>query len=216
MGDSLGATLRISETTSEALTGAAVTAGVGVVASTAVKGVVVATKTANKFDDAASVANKADKFDNAAGAGNVAKTAGKTDSVASFDNIAKTAMTGDVARMGGSVGTATDVNTVRVGRWMSQAEYEKMIRTGKVQMSSDNKAYVANPANIDAFGAQALPGSIYVEFDVTGGVITQGGVAGWGIINGPGSLIDRLNAKKGLPRILDMPDATNIQIKGNK
>ncbi len=39
---------------------------------------------------------------------------------------------------------------------------------------------------------------------------------GWGIINGPGSLLDRLNAKKGFPRITEMPNATNIIIGGHK
>ena len=106
--------------------------------------------------------------------------------------------------------------TTRVGRWMSQAEYDKMIETGKVQMSGDNKVHVANPADINAFGKQAPKGSIYVEFDVPSNTISAGGTDGWGIINGPGSLIDRLNAKKGLPRITEMPDATNIEIKGSK
>ncbi len=74
MGDSLGATLRISETTSEALTGAAVTAGVGVVASTAVKGVVSGAKVASKFE-------------NAADTGSLAKVASKTDDVASAAKV---------------------------------------------------------------------------------------------------------------------------------
>ena len=99
---------------------------------------------------------------------------------------------------------------------MSQAEYDKMIETGKVQMSGDNKVHVANPANADAFGKQAPKGSIYVEFDVPSNTISAGGTDRWGIINGPGSLQDRLNAKKGLPRITEMPDATNIEIKGKK
>ncbi len=49
---------------------------------------------------------------------------------------------------------------------MSQEEYDKMISTGKVQMSGDNKVHVANPADINAFGKQAPNGSLYVEFDV--------------------------------------------------
>jgi len=49
--------------------------------------------------------------------------------------------------------------TTRVGRWMSQAEYDKMVKTGRVQMSPNgNTAYVANPA----FKA-APSGSICVE-----------------------------------------------------
>ncbi|MGN0402918.1 MAG: RHS repeat-associated core domain-containing protein, partial [Acetatifactor sp.] len=113
-------------------------------------------------------------------------------------------------------GSRSGNDTTRVGRWMSQDEYDKMVASGKVQMSGDNKVHVANPADINAFGKQAPKGSIYVEFDVPSNTISKGGKDGWGIINGPGSLLDRLNAKKGLPRITEMPNATNISIEGSK
>ena len=107
--------------------------------------------------------------------------------------------------------------TTKVGRWMSQEEYAKMVETGKVQMSPNgNTSYVANPADINAFGSQAKPGSIYVEFDVDSSRIYQAGNDGWGQIPGPGSLYDRLNIKKGLPPIEDMPNAYNIKIGGEK
>lgn len=119
---------------------------------------------------------------------------------------------GEIAKGGAIEGTG---NT-RVGRWMSQAEYDKMVETGRIQMSGDNKVHVANPADIEAFGKQAPKGSLYVEFDVSSSTMSPGGTDGWGIINGPGSLLDRLNAKKGLPRITEMPQVTNIEIKGSK
>ncbi len=106
--------------------------------------------------------------------------------------------------------------TTRVGRWMSKEEYNSMVSTGKVQLSGDNKIHVANPANINVFKNQAPNGSIYVEFDVPSHSISQGGTDGWGIVNGPGSLLDRLYEKKGLPRITEVPDATNISIEGRK
>ena len=107
--------------------------------------------------------------------------------------------------------------TTRVGRWMSKEEYAKMVETGKVQMSPNgNTSYVANPADINAFGSQAKPGSIYVEFDVDSSRLYQAGNDGWGQIPGPGSLYDRLNIKKGLPPIEDMPNAYNIKIGGEK
>jgi hypothetical protein len=107
--------------------------------------------------------------------------------------------------------------TTQVGRWMSEAEYNKMVETGKVQMSPNgNTAYVANPANINAFSSQAKPGSLYVEFEVEASRVVQAGKEGWGQIPGPGSLYDRLNIMKGLPPIVDMPDALNIIIKGTK
>lgn len=137
-------------------------------------------------------------------------------------NMLKDAFRG-LKKIGGSSGTGiaagigeSGSNTTRVGRWMSQGEYDKMVASGKVQMSGDNKVHVANPADINAFGKQAPKGSIYVEFDVPSNTISKGGTDGWGIINGPGSLLDRLNAKKGLPRIIEMPDATNISIEGSK
>lgn len=54
----------------------------------------------------------------------------------------------------------SNLNTIRVGRWMSQAEYNKMAETGRVQMSGDNKAHVINPADIETFGKQAPKGSM--------------------------------------------------------
>jgi len=45
--------------------------------------------------------------------------------------------------------------TARVGRWMSQAEYNAMKATGKVQESRIGTTYVANPANSSAFSRQA-------------------------------------------------------------
>ncbi len=108
-------------------------------------------------------------------------------------------------------------DTTKVGRWMSENEYEKMVETSRVQMSPNgNTTYVANPADINAFSKQAKNGSIYVEFDVDSSSVYPAGKNGWAQIPGPGSLIDRLNAKKGLPAIEDMPTANNIQIKGKK
>jgi hypothetical protein len=99
---------------------------------------------------------------------------------------------------------------------MSEDEYNAMQSSGKVQMSRSGNTSVANPADINAFGRQAKPGTIYVEFDVPTSSIQPGGNANWGIIDGPGSITDRLNQFKGLPAITEMPNATNIQIIGGK
>jgi len=74
---------------------------------------------------------------------------------------------------GAIAGDGDEVETITVGRWMAQAEYAKMIETGKVQMSYDQKVHVAYPANADAFGKQALKDSIYVEFDVPSNVVSK-------------------------------------------
>ena len=110
----------------------------------------------------------------------------------------------------------TKNHTSTVGRWMSVDEYNKMLDSGKVQMSPNgNTTYVATPSNIDSFPS-AKTGSIFTEFDVDSKNIYPAGKEGWGQIPGPGSLIDRLNQKKGLPAITEMPDALNIIIKGEK
>ena len=108
-------------------------------------------------------------------------------------------------------------NLTRVGRWMSKAEYDNMVKTGKVQMSPDgNRAYVASPSDINAFGKQAKPGSVYVEFDVDASTVLPAGKEGWGQIPGPGSIFDRLGQNKGNPPITEMPDAYNINLVGDK
>lgn len=91
-----------------------------------------------------------------------------------------------------------------------------MLKTERVQLSTDNKVHVANPANIEAFRKQAPNGSVYVEFDVPSDTISVGGKEGWGVVNGPGSLLDRLRQKKGLPEMTEVPKATNIEKKGSK
>ena len=110
--------------------------------------------------------------------------------------------------------SANSSATTRVGRWMSKAEYSKMVSTGKVQMSANGMTHVSNPADINAFAKQAKKGSVYVEFDVPSASVSPGGKDSWGIINGPGSPKDRLYIRNGLPGITEMPNATNIVIVG--
>ena len=97
---------------------------------------------------------------------------------------------------------------------MSPAEYQQMLATGKVIQSSTGTTHVAYPADINAFGKQAKNGAIYVEFDVpkTSLVPTN---EGWAKIVGPDSIEGRLAKRKGLP-IPEMPEASNINIKGEK
>ena len=106
-------------------------------------------------------------------------------------------------------------DTTRVGRWMSEEEYKKMLATGKVQMSQADITHMANPADINAFKG-AKKGSVYVEFDVKTKVISPGGNENWGIISGPNSIRNRFYKQKGLSTIDEIPDAYNIEIKGRK
>lgn len=96
---------------------------------------------------------------------------------------------------------------------MSQAEYDKMIKTGQVQMSGDNKVHIANPANIDAFSKQAKPLKVQYTLNLMY-LSIQFLLAAQ--TNGPDSLSDRLYNKNGLPRITEMPKTINIEIKGSK
>ena len=45
-----------------------------------------------------------------------------------------------------------------VGRWMSIAEYDQMLSTGKVIQSNSGTTHVATPAYINAFGEQTPKG----------------------------------------------------------
>lgn len=49
---------------------------------------------------------------------------------------------------------------------MSQAEYDAIKASGKVQESLSGTTHVASPADATAFINQARPGSVYVEFNV--------------------------------------------------
>ena len=143
--------------------------------------------------------------------GNVGKTGFKKGKEG--EKIAKSSQAKQTkAKNKGGSGARTE--TTRVGRWMSQAEYDKMVKTKVVQESYSGTTHVANPASIDAFGKQAKPGQVYVEFDVPTTSLKQTN-KGWAKILGPNTLEGRLAAKKGNP-IPDMPTATNIKIVGVK
>gem|GEM_PF-1992180 len=102
--------------------------------------------------------------------------------------------------------------TVRVGRWMSNSEYNTMRNSGQVQPGSDGAGtYILldGPAN---FESQARPGSVYVEFDVRANdpwFMTNDGL-GWAIIPTPGSSqANRWRIATG-ETITSMPAATSI------
>lgn len=97
---------------------------------------------------------------------------------------------------------------------MNEAEYAAMTETNMVQQSLSGTTHVASPANPLAYQAQARPGSLYVEFDVSASSLkaTQ---EGWAKILSPSTLEGRLAAKKGLP-VPQLLPATNIQHTATK
>lgn len=92
---------------------------------------------------------------------------------------------------------------VRVGRWMSEAEHNAMVATGRVQESTLNGVTsVSSPPNASAWIRQTTAPR-YVEFDVPAGAVRPG-VSPNAKIYGPNSIFG--------PRlgISEMPPALNI------
>lgn len=110
-----------------------------------------------------------------------------------------------VAEASGAVAEGAEDLTI-VGRWMSAQEHEAMLATGRVQEGTSGMTFVASPASIDSFLAQAASGSRYVEFGVPASALSAAGREGWAVLRGPGSMW----AKHGLA-LSEMPIAQGIE-----
>ncbi|OPX41839.1 hypothetical protein CLHUN_42910 [Ruminiclostridium hungatei] len=128
-----------------------------------------------------------------------------------WDNARGVYLIGQVKSIADSAGSSGA--KVNVGRWMSQTEYDAMVKSGKVQESSTGTTHVASPANPEAFKS-AKPGSLYVEFEVPASSLVATS-KGWAKIVGPNSLEGRMAVKKGNP-LPEMPKAGNVKIEGIK
>jgi hypothetical protein len=64
-----------------------------------------------------------------------------------------------------------------VGRWMSKAEYEMKVKTGRMVEGAGGQTFVAT-GGPEAFTA-AAKGSVYVEFQVPTNSLLQGGQVNW-------------------------------------
>jgi RHS repeat-associated protein len=124
---------------------------------------------------------------------------------------------GGTGSRGGSAGGggALPMVTTRVGRWMSNSELTKMRQTGQVQYGTGGTSYVASPADREAYGSQAAPGTVYVEYDVPKGSIYPAGKPGWGQIPSPDSPTGRRYTKIGRPPAARVP-ASNITVVARK
>jgi RHS repeat-associated protein len=103
-------------------------------------------------------------------------------------------------------------DTVTVGRWMSKAEYEAMMRTGMVQRGGGGLTYVVYPPSPGAY-TSARPGSVYVEFDVPRSSLIPGGRAGDYKISDSDTIFSRLSVSKG-GAPLQLPEAKNVKLGG--
>jgi hypothetical protein len=98
-------------------------------------------------------------------------------------------------------------NLERVGRWMSEKEYAAMVRTGRVQEGTGGITNVASPPRPYAFRSPRR-NDRYVEFDTLKGRLNlKDKELGWKYINGPNSMLGRLNRPG---QNLAMPPARNI------
>ncbi|MEU8246087.1 RHS repeat-associated core domain-containing protein [Nonomuraea sp. NPDC048916] len=106
-----------------------------------------------------------------------------------------------------------DDDLVRVGRWMSQAEYDAMSRTGMVQRGGGGFTYVVHPADPKAY-ISARPGSVYAEFDVPRSLLIPGGRSGDYKLSDSTTINARLAEKRGLPKP-ELPEARNLGLGGS-
>jgi hypothetical protein len=94
--------------------------------------------------------------------------------------------------------------TTRVGRWMSQGEFDTMSSTGKVVEGAGGRTYVVEPPNPGAYRATGT-GSVYAEFDVPTSSLRPAGGPAHAVIPGP-----NVTTKLYGPPPAEMPNATCI------
>ena len=102
------------------------------------------------------------------------------------------------------------MGTIRVGRWMSKAEYQNMLATKRVQEGGGGLTFSSTDGP-GSFMKQAPKGSVYVEYDVPADSLLPGGKAGWVKNigpNAPKSQILMLNKKGGEM----LPKVSNIEL----
>ncbi len=103
------------------------------------------------------------------------------------------------------------MSILRVGRWMSRAEYDTMVVTGQLQprlSTGQDMVHVSLPPDRNSYRATTA-GSVYTEFDVDDAQMTKGGTEGWKIFYGPNSPLGVLAARKGNP-LAGMPFISNL------
>ena len=95
---------------------------------------------------------------------------------------------------------------------MSRAEYDAMVKTGRVQPTVEglDMKHVTAPPDSSGYRAAAR-GRIFVEFDVVDPQIAPGGRIDWFVIYGPNSDRGRLAARRG-QQVADLPLVRNMII----
>ncbi|MFH2135590.1 MAG: hemagglutinin repeat-containing protein [Pseudomonadota bacterium] len=92
---------------------------------------------------------------------------------------------GIIGAIGATAAVARPVTTTRVGRWMSDTEFDLMKNTGRVVEGAGGRTYVVNPANPNAFTGAGRGSSVYAEFNVPADALRPGSKTEWSVIPGP-------------------------------
>ncbi len=108
------------------------------------------------------------------------------------------------------------MSLLRVGRWMSRAEYDAMAMADRMQPTLDGREmkHVTAPPDRSSFRA-AEAGSVFVEFDTVDAQMATGGKQGWYIVYGPNSFHGR-NATRNGRAVAALPDVKNVIIMETK
>ena len=103
---------------------------------------------------------------------------------------------------------------VKVGRWMSENEYNIMKKTGRMVEGDGGSTFVATGGSDAYKGAKA--GSVYVEFKIPKNSLIQGGKPNWYKVIGPNARanqIYQLNKQGGqmLPKVRSLSPILKIK-----
>lgn len=103
---------------------------------------------------------------------------------------------------------------VKVGRWMSENEYNIMKKTGRMVEGDGGSTFVATGGSDAYKGAKA--GSVYVEFKIPKNSLIQGGKPNWYKVIGPNARVNQiyqLNKQGGqmLPKVRSLSPILKIK-----
>lgn len=109
------------------------------------------------------------------------------------------------------VSLAGDGGFIKVGRWMSNTEFEMVQCSGRMVEGAGGQTFVTT-GGAESFSA-ALKGSIYAEFEVPSNSLLQGGGPNWYKASGPNAgkaMQSALNKQGGqlLPEIRGLKQIT--------